>query len=56
MADKQLLRNMVDTQINQNDEQSRVEFHTYVQQKMQEILGIGVSTGRDQHDQPTNEE
>lgn len=54
MADKQLLHNLVNSQIDQNDEQGRVEFHNYVQQKMKDVLGIelpAVDTNKQENDE-----
>jgi hypothetical protein len=39
MSDKDRLQNMLDNLINQKPEQAQVDFHDYLQGKMQEVLG-----------------
>lgn len=38
MADKQKLRDMLDSLIDQNNDQAQVHFHTYLENKMRELL------------------
>lgn len=39
MSDQDKLQNMLDNLINQKPEQAQVDFHDYLQGKMQEVLG-----------------
>lgn len=38
MADKEKLRDMLDAMIDQNAEQAQVNFHSYLEDKMREVL------------------
>ncbi len=38
MADKQKLRDMLDSLIDQNSDQAQVDFHGYLEDKMKEVL------------------
>jgi len=54
MADKERLRAMLDNIIDNNDEEAQIEFHAYLQDKMQEVLGNSQET--DAAAQDTNED
>jgi hypothetical protein len=41
MSDKDKLQNMLDNLINQKPEQAQVDFHDYLQGKMQDVMGTG---------------
>ena len=47
MADKEKLRAMLDNIIDDKGEQAQVEFHAYLQDKMQDILGKTVEAPND---------
>jgi hypothetical protein len=38
MADKEKLRDMLDSLIDQNSDQAQVHFHSYLEDKMREVL------------------
>ncbi len=38
MADKEKLRNMLDSLIDSNSDQAQVDFHGYLEDKMKEVL------------------
>ena len=54
MADTDKLNDMVDNLIDKKPEQAQVDFHEYLQTKMQEI--VGRQGGNDNADNTDNEE
>ena len=58
MADTEKLRAMLDNIIDDKGEQAQIEFHSYLQDKMQEVLGNGQEAGEAEDDkaQETNED
>lgn len=58
MADTEKLRAMLDNIIDDKGEQAQIEFHSYLQDKMQEVLGNGQEAGETEEGeaQETNED
>lgn len=42
MADKEKLNDMLDSLIDDKDEQAQVHFHSYLEDKMKEVLGTKI--------------
>ncbi len=51
MADKQKLRDMLDSLIDQNSEQAQVDFHTYLEDKMREVLNGGTESNEENNEE-----
>ena len=56
MSDKEQLRNMLDNLINNKAEDAQVNFHSYLQGKMQEVIGTNVETPAAEEEQTTEQE
>ncbi len=48
MADKEKLRDMVDSLIDDNSEKAQVDFHGYVTDKMKDVLDINTDEADDE--------
>lgn len=56
MSDKEQLRNMLDNIINDKAEDAQVNFHSYLQGKMQEVLGTAAPAEAPEAETKTDEE